>query len=116
MVEQCGEGYIGVVPRKMHLVRITVRQSPFGAEVYGFTIDVHRLGQHAVFPFFQVPHEAQPRARAGRLEREGIFVRLERFEAEYLDERTRLFSEMQAGLYHPGIVEYQQTIHRQYLR
>ena len=42
-------------------------------------------------------------------------MRVERFEAEYLDEGASLLAEVEPGLYHPGVVEDQQTVGRQHV-
>ena len=41
-------------------------------------------------------------------------MRLERFEAEDLDEGAGLLAEVQSRLYHPGVVEDQQAVGGQY--
>ena len=89
---------------------LTPGQHPFRA-TFIFEID----HQRAVFPFFEVAHDAAPAARTFHGERPLVIRRIVRFEAEYLDPGPRRFVHDDPRPDHLGIVEHQQGPRRQYI-
>ena len=76
---------------------------------------MHRdfLTQRALFPFLEVTYEAEPTATLGLRKHLHILIGYQGFEAEHLNERTSLFTKMQASLYHSGIIEHHKRSRRQ---
>jgi hypothetical protein len=72
------------------------------------SVYLYHLVQDALLPFLPVTDQASPAAAPRLLESEDVVARLRRFEAEYLDLRSRFFAESQPRLYDAGIVEDQQ--------
>ena len=79
-----------------------------GGKYYIFSFHRHFFMQRTFFPFLQVAYHAEPCRVRCLLKIESIVVRLYRFQAEYFDECSCFFTEVQTCLDDFRVVEYHQ--------
>ena len=65
-------------------------------------------GQKSLLPLLQIAHQTEPFAMTPRLEHLLVVGRSKGFEQEHLYQGSRIFTEMQACLYHLRVIEYHQ--------
>ena len=111
--QHIGPGHVAAVPFEFHQVACPAVFTPCGFQRELPSAHFHLAGQSAVFPLFQVAHEAKPAATRGLLEHQGIVVGADGLQAKHFDECARFLAEMQARLDDLRVVEHHQRTFRQ---